>query len=264
MRMSSIRYSRATVALLCVVGLLAVAGTAGAFSVSTEGSVPNETAVGSEVSVTYVIDDPYTDTPSEYTLAGETELENVSWTVEVLDRGNVVYDETSGEQSFTQTMDGDGAQDGDEVRITLEGTVPAIANYTYEPRERYTVANLARVTGNNENEFRNESAHHYTSESREARQAIDASQKAVAEAPGDNAEAEAQIDRAISAYEAEDFDNAVSLANDAQTQAEQAQQSQQTTQTLLMAGGAILLLLVVGGGGYYLYSQSKADDYSKL
>ncbi|WP_276249915.1 hypothetical protein [Haloarcula rara] len=262
--MNSIRYSRATVALLCVVGLLAVAGTAGAFTVSTEGDVPNETAVGSEVSVTYVIDDPYTDVPSEWTLDGETELENVSWSVEVRDRGSVVYDETYGEQSFTQTMNGEGAQDGDEVRITLEGTVPAVETYTYEPPEQYTVANLARVTGSNENEFRNDSAHHYTEDSREARQAINASQQAVADAPGDNSDAKAQLDRAISAYEAEDFDNAVSLAEDAEQQAEQAQQSQQTTQTLLYAAGAVVLLLLVGGGGFYLYSKSQEDDYSKL
>jgi len=262
--MSSIRCSRATVALLCVVGLLAVAGTAGAFSVSTDGSVPTETVVGSEVSVTYVIDDPYTDTPSEYTLAGATDLEDVSWTVTVLDRGNTVYDETYGSQSFRQSLDGDGDQDGDEVRIQLEGTVPAIENYTYEYKERYTIATLARVTGNNENEFRNDTAHHYTNDSREARQAINASQQAVADAPGDNTDAQAQIDRAISAYEAQDFDNAVSLAADAQEQAQQAQQSQQTTQTLLYAAAAVVLLLLLGGGGFYLYSQSQADDYSKL
>ncbi len=263
MKMNSIRYSRATVALLCVVGLLAVVGTAGAFTVSTEGDVANETAVGSEVSVTYVIDDPYTDVPSEWTLDGETELENVSWTVEVRDRGSVVYDETYGEQSFTQAMNGEGAQDGDEVRITLEGTVPAVENYTYEPRETYTVANLARVTGSNENEFRADSAHHYTNQSREARQSIDDAGAAIEEAGG-NSEAEDLRGNAISAYENGNFENAIDLANEAENKATQAQQSQQTTQTLLYAAGAVVLLLLLGGGGYYLYSQSQEDDYSKL
>jgi exonuclease VII small subunit len=263
MRMNSTHYSRATVALLCVVGLVAVAGTAGAFSVSTEGDIPNETAVGSEVSVTYVIDDPYDGPPNEYTLQGETELENVSWTVEVLDQGDGVDQETYGEQSFSQPMDRDGAQNGDEVRITLEGTVPAVGNYTYEPRENYTVAEFARVTGSNENEFRNDSAHHYTEDSREARQAIDDAGTAIEDAGG-NSEAENLRGNAISAYENGNFENAVDLANQAQNTAEQAQQSQQTTQTLLLAAGAVVLLLLLGGGGYYFYSQSQEDDYSKL
>jgi len=242
---------------------VAVAGTAGAFSVSTEGDIPNETAVGSEVSVTYVIDDPYDGPPNEYTLQGETELENVSWTVEVLDQGDGVDQETYGEQSFSQPMDRDGAQNGDEVRITLEGTVPAVGNYTYEPRENYTVAEFARVTGSNENEFRNDSAHHYTEDSREARQAIDDAGTAIEDAGG-NSEAENLRGNAISAYENGNFENAVDLANQAQNTAEQAQQSQQTTQTLLLAAGAVVLLLLLGGGGYYFYSQSQEDDYSKL
>ncbi|WP_262180491.1 hypothetical protein [Haloarcula laminariae] len=261
--MNSIRYSRATVALLCVVGLLAVAGTASAFTVSTASDVPNETAVGSEVSVTYVIEDPYDGPPNEYTLEGETELENVSWTVEVFDQGDSVDQTTYGDQSFSQPMDRDGDQNGDEVRITLEGTVPAVGNYTYEPAENYTVAEFTRTAGSNENQFRSDSAHHYTEESREARQAIDAAGTAIEEAGG-NSEAENLRSNAISSYENGNFENAIDLANEAQNTAQQAQQSQQTTQTLLYAAGAVVLLLLLGGGGYYLYSQSKDDDYSKL
>ena len=261
MKMNSIPCSRATVALLCVVGLVTVAGTASAFSVSTDGPVPGETAVDSEVSATYVIDDPFTDVPNEWTLAGQTELEGVAWTVTVFRAGNQVSQETYDDQSFSQELDIDN--NGDQVQVELVGTVPTISNYTYQPEERYTLAALTRVTGNNENEFRNDSAHHYTNASREARQAIDSSQQAVSDAPGDNADAQAQIDRAISAYEAEDFDNAVSLAEDAQQQAQQAEQSQQTTQTLLYVAGAVVLLLLLGGGGYLFY-QSQQDDYSKL
>ena len=261
--MNSTHCSRATVALLCVVGLLAVAGTASAFTVSTDGSVPNETAVDSEVSVTYVIEDPYDGPPNEYTLEGETELENVSWTIEVLDQGDSVDQATYGEQTFSQPMDRDGDQNGDEVRITLEGTVPTVDNYTYEPKESYTVASLSRVTGSNEEEFRNDSAHHYTNESREARQAIDAAGAAINESGG-NSEAEELRQNAISSYNSGNFENAIDLANQAQNTAEQAQQSQQTQQTLLLAGGALVVLLLLGGGGYYLYSQSQEDDYSKL
>ena len=257
--MNSIPCSRATTALLCLVGLLAVAGTAGAFSVSTDGGVPNETAVGSEVSVTYVIEDPYDGPPNEYALEGETELENVSWTVEVLDQGDGVDQETYGDQTFSQPMDRDGAQNGDEVRITLEGTVPAVENYTYEPEERYTVANLTQVSGSNEDQFRNDSAHHYTEESREARTAIEDAEAAI-DAAGGNQNAESLVDSAVSSYENGNFGNAIDLAN----QAEQAADSDRQQRTLLLAGGAVVLLLLVIAGGYYLYTQLSGDEYSKL
>jgi len=239
-----------------VVGLLAFAGVASAFTVSAEG-VPAESAVDEEVSVTYSIDDPFTDVPNQWTLSGETELESVSWTVTVLRSGSQVSQTTYGEQSFTQDLDIDN--NGDEVRIELVGTTPAVENYTYEPEERYTVANLTRVSGNNENQFRSDSAHHYTEESREARTAIDDATAAI-DAAGGNQNAESLVDSAVSSYENGNFGNAVALAS----QAEQAAESDQQQRTLLLVGGAIVVLLLLGGGGYYLYAQSSGDDYSKL
>jgi len=240
--------------------LVAFAGTASAFSVSAE-NVPAESAVGSEVSVTYTIDAPFTDVPNEWTLAGETELENVGWTVTVLRAGSQISQESYGAQSFEQDLDIDN--NGDQVRVTLEGTVPAVENYTYEPQENYTVATLTRVSGSNENEFRTDSAHHYTEDSQQARQAIDAAGTAI-DGAGGNSEAENLRQNAISAYDNGNFENAIDLANQAQNSAQQAQQSAQTTQTLLYAAGAVVLLLLLGGGGFYLYSQSQEDDYSKL
>jgi hypothetical protein len=260
MKMNSTRYSR--VVLLCLVGLVALAGTASAFSVSAT-SVPSDTAVGEEVSVTYTIDDPYTDVPDEWTLFGQTQLESVSWTVTVFDRESQVYEETFGTQSFNQSLDGTGAQDGDEVVVELTGTVPAIEGYSYQPEESYTVAELSRVTGSNQQVFVNDSSHHYTSESREARTAIQDATAAI-NATGGNSEAEQLRDNAISSYENGNFNNSIDLAQQAQNTAEQAQQSQQTTQTLLYAGIAVVVLVIVGGLGFYLYSQSGGDDYSKL
>ena len=256
MKMSSIRCSKTTVALLCLVGLLATTGVASAFTVSAEG-VPTESAVGDEVSVTYTIDDPFTDVPNEWTLVGETELENVSWTVTVLRAGNQLDQETYGDQAFDQDLDVD--DNGDEVRVELSGTVPAVENYTYDPEERYTVASLTRVSGSNEEVFRNDSAHHYTDQSREARTAIEDAEAAI-ESAGGNEQAEQLRGNAISAYESEDFDNAVDLA----TQAESAANSASQTRTLLLVAGGIIALLALVGGGYYLYSQSQDDDYSKL
>jgi hypothetical protein len=261
MKMNSTRCFRVT--LLCLVGLVALAGTASALSVSAEG-VPSESAVGDEVTVTYTIDEPFTDVPNQWTLRGETELENVSWTVTVLRAGSPVSggQTTYGSQTFTQDLDIDN--NGDEVRVELTGDVPAIETYSYQPREAYAVTTLTRVSGSNENEFRNDTAHHYTNQSREARVAIDDAAATINETGG-NSEAEQLRDNAISSYENGNFNNAIDLAGQAQNTAEQAQQSQQTTQTLLYAGIAAAVLLLLGGGGFYLYSQSQSgDDYSKL
>jgi hypothetical protein len=224
--------------------------------------VPSESAVDDEVTVTYTIDEPFTDVPNQWTLEGHTELENVSWTVTVLRAGSEVSQETYGTQNFSQDLDIDN--NGDEVRVELTGTVPAIETYSYQPEERYTVATLTRVSGSNEDEIRSDSAHHYTSESREARNAIDSASTAINETGG-NSEAEQLRDNAISSYENGNFNNSIDLAQQAQNTAEEAQQSQQTTQTLLYGGIAVVVLLLLGGGGFYLYSQSQSgDDYSKL
>jgi len=240
--------------------MLALAGTASAFTVSAEG-VPSESAVGEEVSVTYTIDDPFTDAPNEWTLAGETELENVSWTVTVLRAGSQVSQETYGDQAFEKGLDIDN--NGDQVRVELVGTTPAVGNYTYDPEERYQVASLSQVSGSNEEEFQNDTAHHYTEESKSARQAIGDAESAI-DAAGGNAEAEELVASAVSSYENGNFENAENLAGQAQTQAEQSQQNQQRNQMLLMGAGALLVLLLLGGGGYYLYTQQQGDEYSKL
>ncbi len=261
MKMNLIPCSRATVALLCIVGLLAGAGTAGALSVSTADTVPTETAVGSEVSMTYVIEDPFTDVPSQWTLAGETELENVNWVVTVYRADREKSESQYDDQSFTQDLDIDN--NGDRVEVKLVGVVPTVGNYTYASEETYTVGALTRVSGNNENEFRNDSVHHYTEDSQAARKAIDAAGTAI-ETTGGNSDAEALRRNAISAYDSGNFANAIDLATQAENTAKQAQQSQQTTQTLLYVAAAVVLLLLLGGGGFYIYSQSQSDDYSKL
>ena len=259
--MNLTRCSDTAVALVCIAVLLSVAGTATALSISSDG-VPTEAQVGDEVSVTYTIDDPFTDTANQWTLQANTQLENVRWTVTVLRAGTPVQngETTYGEQSFEQDLDVEN--NGDEVQIELVGTAPTVENYSYESRQTFTVASLDQRTGNNTEELANDSAHHYTSESREARQAIDAAQSAI-DAAGGNADAESQLNSAISLYDAGEFEDAMTAANDAQSTAEAAQQSSQTTQTLLMAAGGLVVLLVIGGGAYYVLSQ-RGDDYSKL
>jgi hypothetical protein len=254
-KMSLIRCSRSIALVLCIVGIITATGAVSALTISADG-VPSESAVGEEVSVTYTIEDPFDET-GQWTLEGETELTNVSWTVTVLRAGSRVNQNTYGTQSFAQGLD--ITNNGDEITVELAGTTPEVSNYTYEPEEEYTVASLNRVAGNNEDEIRNDSAHHYTDQSREARTAIEDAQSAIDAAGGHN-NAESLVDSAISSYETGNFQNAIDLATQAANDAD----SDRQTQMLLMAGGGIVVLLLLVGGGYYLYSQRSGNEYSKL
>jgi hypothetical protein len=256
--MNSIPSSKLGGLALCLVLALAVTGTAVAFDASAEG-LQDEYQVGSDADVTYTIADPFTDVPNQYTLRGETELTNVSWTVTVYRAGSQVSQNTYGTQNFSQDLDVNN--NGDEVEVRLQGSAPEIANYTYDPAESFQVAELTRVSGNNPETFRTDTAHHYTAESDEARAAIEDAQQAIEDAGG-NDEAERLVGNAISSYEAEDFENAIDLAGQAQERAESAQAASQRNQLILLAvGGLIVVGLVVGG---VLYWRSQQDEYTKL
>jgi len=256
--MNSIHSSKLHALALCLVLAFAATGTAVAFDDSAEG-LQDEYEVGSDAKVTYTLSDPFTDVSNQYTLQGETQLRNVSWTVTVYRAGSQLQQQTYGGQNFSQAMDVNN--NGDEIRVQLEGTTPAIENYTYDPAETFTVAELTRVSGDNPTTFRTDTAHHYTADSQAARTAIDDAQAAI-EAAGGNEDAERLVGNAISSYRAEDFDNAIDLAGQAQERAEQAQSAAQRNQLILMAvGGLIVIGLLVGG---VLYWRSQQDEYTKL
>lgn len=256
--MSWTHSSRGTALALLVVCSLLTAGTAAALSVSVE-SAPGESEVGSEVSATVVISDPFTEAPEQWTLRGNTDLQSVSWTVTVRQQGNQVSQNTYGDASFEQALSLDNG--GDEVVVEVAGTAPEVANYSYDPPQEYAVASLVKVEGNNPEVIRNVTAVHYTEESREAREAIDAANEAI-EATGGNDEAEQLRDSAVSAYDVGNFENAISLAEQAQSTANEARQSQQTTQLILYGVGALVVLAVIAGGVYYWRSQQ--DERRRL
>lgn len=251
--MSWIRSSEGAVALTLLVVLAGITGTAAALSTSAEG-VPESAEVGSEVTVTVTVEDPYTDAPDNWELQGETELENVSWTVTELDQGQQVSQDTYGGQSFSQALS--RADGGDAVEVQITGTVPAIEEYSYEPAESTTLVRLSRKQGDNTNEIGNWTTRPYTAESQEARDAIDSASTAVEESGGEDARR--SLEQAISAYDNGVFENAVSNAEDAESTAQGAKQ----TQMLLYGGLGVVALAAVVGGVWYWRNQQ--DDYDKL
>ncbi|WP_436926813.1 hypothetical protein [Halosimplex amylolyticum] len=256
--MSWTRSSKSAALVVLLALSLAAAGTAGAISVQA-GEVPEDSRVGETVTTTVTIEDPFVDMNDQWTLQGSTELENVSWTITVLQQGERVEQYNFGEQSFEQELN--ASNGGDTVEVELTGDTPAVENYTYEPPETYTLYDFDAVEGSSTSGLNATQVHHYTNDSRDARTAIDDAAAAINESGG-NSDAENDLNQAISAYENSNFENAQSLAGDAQSQAEQAQQSAQRTQTILMGVGALLVLLVVVGGVYYW--RSNQDQPTKL
>jgi len=257
--MSWIRSSERTVALaLAAVLLVGAVGTVAALEISAS-DVPEESEVGNEVQSQFTIDDAFTEN-SEYTLRLETELENVSWTVEKYDQGSRVEQWQGGGQEFEQQVSSEPT--GDEIRIQIVGDTPDVGEYNYSNPENFTLVAIQSQTGDNVQTLQTYEVHHYTEQSKAARDAIDSARGAIDDAGGDNQEAQRSLEQAISAYENSNFENAISNAEDAERAAQQQQQSQQTTQMLLFGGlGVLVLALVVGGVWYY---RNQQDDYDKL
>ncbi|MFB6116898.1 hypothetical protein [Halosegnis sp.] len=253
-------WSRCSKAFITVLFVLAAAvGPVAAVSTSAEG-VPQEAQVGDEVTATYTFTDLYTDYES-WTLHGKTNMTNVTWTVTKFDQaGNQLSQQSYDGAEFGEAVD--ISEDTAEVRVRVRGTVPTIENFSYDPAEEFTLARFElRREGGAQQDITATSVHHYTNESAEARTTIEEAQSAIETASGD-AEAEQTLRNAIEAYNSESFGLAVELANEAKTQAEQAQNTRNRNQLILYAvGGLVVLGLVVGSG---VYLRSRGDDYDKL
>jgi len=255
--MSWIRSSEAGAVLVLLAVTLAAVGTAAALSASAE-NVPEDARAGTEINATITVEDPFTDTADQWTLQGHTELEGATWLVTVFDQGERVDRATFDGQNFEMPLNrSDG---GDEVVFELEGTTPAVENHTYSPPERFTMARLNRTEEGIDEDINTWRVHHYTNDSREARQAIDSAAAAINAT--DNEDAERSLQQAISSYNNGNFENALSNARDAENAAQQAEQSQQTMQLALFGVGGLVVLLLIGGGIHYWRSQQ--DDYDKL
>ena len=257
----------ATLLLVFAVALAAVSPAAAAASVQADG-VPDEAEVGEQVSATYTLEELYAgDTPRQWILEGQTNLTNATWTVTAYDNAGDQVGQTQsyGGPAFQHGVDAD--QDVAELEVTVTGTVPAVEEWSYSPEERFLVTEFAEVRdGGGETTIGTWDAHHYTAESKEARQAIADAEAAVEDAESSGADVSAaqdKVDNAVGFYENGDFERATQNAQDAQSEAEDSQSSAETKSLLLYGGAGLVALLVLGGGGYLLY-QRQQDDYDKL
>lgn len=243
--MSWIRSSKGVVLGIALVVALLAAGTAAAVTIQGQAPPPAET--GENVNTSVTIDEPFREAPTQWTLQGSTELENASWTVEVTAQGDPVDTIDAGGQSFEYTLDRSTSPTPTEVEITVRGDVPELSSFNYEEMsaENYSAVTVSRVSDGTTTELESFQSHRYTEESREARTAID---DAIDSAGGSND----KIEQAISSYDNGNFENAVSLANEAESGA-------QSSQLLFIAAGVVVVLALVGGGVYYWREQRKSD-----
>ncbi|WP_128476506.1 DUF4398 domain-containing protein [Halorussus pelagicus] len=261
--MNSNHCSKLLALLLAATLVVSAVGPAAAMSASASGA-PDEKQVGEDVESTFTITKPFSEY-NTWTLNGETELDDVTWTVQLFDQSGSKIDQSSYDgQSFNHSLE---QSDAFEVKVVVKGTVPEVENFTYDPEQELALAELNQLRDGGSSASIDEwTFRPYTTESQEARDAIDSARDAIDSADGSGADvsgAEDTLSNAVSAFDAENFGNAVDLADEAQTKAENSQQSSQQTQMLLYGAAGLLALVVVVGGALW-YRSNQQDDYDKL
>lgn len=282
--------TRRLVAAVVVLGVV-LAGTAGAVSVASE-DVPEEELVGETVTVTVTLEDLYQNPSDEqWYVTGETELRNASWTLVFLDQTGdtmreVDIDGPAVNRSAVDDpdqllVDSTTAQSAGSVRVRVVGDIPPVEEYAYPELgengspESFLALELARDsgTGATAEPIEDWEVTHYTAESREARGALDNASATIEEARAaglDVSGAEDDFASARSAYENDNFENAVDLAEDAADSAQAALDAQQEEEEQNGGGfpvalvAAVVLLLAVAVGVAVYYSREGDDADTKL
>ncbi|GGL49868.1 hypothetical protein [Halocalculus aciditolerans] len=251
--------------VLVVVAVAAVAPAVAAPTVT--GDVPDSAKVGAQQDVTFTVpsDGLYSDY-DQWTLGGQTELTNVSWTVTAYDNTDTKIDQqTYTGQSFEYQVRSD--EGVSKLTVRLQGATPAVEQYQYEPAQSFTFATFTQSQQGGSSTVLKawQDVRPYTEQSQEARNAIEAAEQSISDAQAagaDTGEAEQLVGNAVNAYNKGNFDNAIDLANQAEQNAESAQQSNQLlTYALIGVGVLVLLGVVVGGVWYYRQNQGPSQPF---
>jgi hypothetical protein len=145
----------------------------------------------------------------------------------------------------------------------VTGTAPPVEEFSYDPPQQFLLASLSLTReGGSSTDVGSWEAHHYTPESDEARSALDTAASTIEGTDADTAEASGTFDSAVDAYEGGNFDNAVTLAERATSQAESARQNSQLVQYAMYGVGGLLVVGAVVGG--LVWYRSNQDSYDKL
>ncbi|QSG15900.1 putative membrane protein [Halapricum desulfuricans] len=258
--MNSIPSSKGTALLVTLLIAMAAVGTAAAVTTS-ETTAPEEAQVDEEVTVEVTITELY-EPDDDWTLRGTTQLDNVtSWQVTQtsLNGTTVEPDENYAGQSEFE-LDVSSGDSFRSITISVTGDAPDIDDFSYNSPQTFDGMKLTKALGGGESDIETVEIHHYTEDSREARNAIESAEAAVNGT--DSADAESDLQNAIDWYNEGEFDRAISNAESAEQAANNAQGSNDTP-VLLYGIGAIVVLVLIGGGVYYYRSQQQ-DSYDKL
>lgn len=241
--------------LACLLAVSLLAGPVAAVESSSD-DIPEEAEVGSSVEATFELTELFDEFES-WTLAGETELTEVTWTVRQFDgAGNQVEQHSTDGQEVAEDIDIDDGTARVEVRVT--GTTPELGNLSYDPADAFTFANLTQErAGGADREIDTYEVHHYTEDSKAARNAIDSAAEAVEQSG--SSDAETTLQDAIGFYENGDFERAINTAERAEDQASQSL----LIRNVALYGGVAVVILLLAGGGFYVY-KSRQQGPSRL
>lgn len=244
-------------ALLLVAALVAVAAlaTPGAAVSATANQSPNATQIGENVTASYVLTDLYTDAPTAWRLNASTGLDRATWVVTARGLDHRVLATRRGRGSSV-TIPVRAARNVSEITVSVTGTAPAVANFTYPARERYQVVSFAREDNGSSVAIDDWRAAHYTRASQAARTTLNASRAAIRD-NGSDGELEEQFRFAVTAYRAGEFDLAGSIAADARQDAGRADYPVGMISGLFLGG----IVAVLGGAGVRTY-RSRSDEDS--
>ena len=257
--MNSSRCSKLAAAVLVL--LLAAAVPAGAVSVS--GDAPGTAKVSETQTTKFTIQEPFSEY-EEWTLRLQTELTDVTWRVTTYDNAdNQVNEKTLTGQSVEYHLQASSGVT--RVEVKLVGTTPNVNNWSYKPAQQFTYAKFVQTQqGGASSVEKTFETRPYTTESQNARTAIQAAQDAIDKASGgaDVSGAKSDLQDAVEFYNSGNFQQAIQNANEAREAANAAASSAQQTDLLMMVGAGLVVLLVVLGGVYWYLQQR--DTYDKL